>query len=193
MVALVDGDEIFVKGMKTLFDERNIPLNQVVSDYNLPSDIYSKISVLIGDPYKSDKFNVSTIKRVIENSPTTKVIVITSIANKSKVDEVIDMGVNAVLFKCCKLDEFINAYFKAIKGESHYCSSIQSDKCYDEKLVDLTEREVEIVELICKGNTTAEIADTLCRSTHTINSHRKNILKKLNIKTPLELLKLLSE
>lgn len=193
MVALVDGDEIFVKGMQCLFEEKNIPLNQVYKDYTVNEELFDKFSVIIADPYKSDRFTVDTIRDIRFKSPTTRIIVITSISNKTKVDDVIDLGVNAVLFKCCKLEEFINAYFKAVKGESHYCSSINSKTDHLTKLDGLTDREIEIVDLICDGKTTAEIADTLCRSTHTINSHRKNILKKLNVKTPLELLKLLSD
>ena len=61
------------------------------------------------------------------------------------------------------------------------------------RIEELTEREQEVVDLIIEGKTTAEISEILKRSPHTINSHRKNILKKLNIKTPLELLKLTSE
>lgn len=194
MVALVDSDEIFVKGMQALFAEQNIPLSHIIKDYGLSEQLAGRLSVLIVDPYKSNQFKVSDLEMILSKNPTLKIIVITSISNKALVDDSIKLGVNAVLFKCCKMQEFINAYFKAIKGESHYCSSIY-ERCEisNDKLQDLTEREVEIVQLVCDGKTTAEIAEQLNRSTHTINTHRKNVLKKLNVKTPLELLKLMSE
>lgn len=194
MVALVDSDEIFIKGMQTLFQERNIPLTHVLSSSQEAESLVERLSVLIVDPYKSKAFTVSDLSKIVLAHPTLKVIVITAISNKTLVDDVIKLGVNAVLFKCCKMEEFINAYFKAIKGESHYCSSIY-DRCEisGDKLEKLTEREIEIVQLVCDGKTTAEIAEQLKRSTHTINTHRKNVLKKLNVKSPLELLKLMSE
>lgn len=194
MVALVDGDEIFIRGVSCLFEEQNIPLHKVVSDFDISSIHVENLSVLIGDPYKSEKFTVQMIADILKVNPSLKVLVITAISNKEQVDDVIGLGVNAVLFKCCKMQEFIHAYFKAIKGECHYCSSIYDRApVTNDKLVDLTERELEIVQLICDGKTTAEIATLLNRSTHTVNTHRKNILKKLDVKTPLELLKLMSE
>lgn len=194
MVVLVDSDEIFIKGMQVLFSEQNIPLNRVVSDYSVDASLFQKTIVLIIDPYKAKSQGVEKLKEILAINPKIRTIVITSISNKHLVDEVIELGVNAVLFKCCKLQEFVHAYFKAIKGECHYCSSIY-DRNKNELLTieDLTSREQEVVNLICEGKTTLEIAEILGRSTHTINSHRKNILKKLNVKTPLELLKLSSE
>ena len=194
LVALIDGDEIFVRGIKSVFNENNIPLTYTISDFQIEESFFEKVGVLIIDPYKSSSFDVNLLSSIINKYPTLKVLVITAIANKHLVDEVIDLGVNAVLFKCCKTEEFVRAYFKAIKGESHYCSSIK-EKCdiQKEKLDGLTDREVEVVNLVCEGMTTQEIADFLNRSTHTINTHRKNILKKLNVKSPLELIKLMSE
>jgi DNA-binding NarL/FixJ family response regulator len=53
---------------------------------------------------------------------------------------------------------------------------------------DLSPREYEVLQLITKGQKTVDIADTLHVSVHTINSHRKSILKKLNMKSPAELI-----
>ncbi len=171
--------------MQTLFLEHNIPLNKIVFDYHLELNTIKILNVLILDPYKNTRFGVAEVKAALTTNPNLRIIVITSISNKNLVDEVIDLGVNAVLFKCCKTDEFIHAYFKAIKGECHYCSSIYTkNKHVGIKIDDLTDREQEVVNLIIEGKTTAEISELLERSVHTINSHRKNILKKLNIKTP---------
>ena len=46
----------------------------------------------------------------------------------------------------------------------------------------LSERELEITSLVCKGLTSKEIAEQLNLSLHTVETHRKNILKKLNLK-----------
>ncbi len=52
----------------------------------------------------------------------------------------------------------------------------------------LTQRETQIIQLIAEGNSTVTIARKLNLSHHTINSHRKSILKKLNIKSPAQLI-----
>jgi DNA-binding NarL/FixJ family response regulator len=54
-------------------------------------------------------------------------------------------------------------------------------KTYDSKLV-LSERELQITSLVCKGFTSKEIGEQLNLSLHTVETHRKNILKKLNLK-----------
>ena len=61
----------------------------------------------------------------------------------------------------------------------------QIEKKLDE--LSLTLRENEIAHLIIKGKTTSEIAETLFLSPHTVHTHRKNIFKKLNVHSPLEL------
>lgn len=50
-----------------------------------------------------------------------------------------------------------------------------------------TKKEVEIIKCIVEGKTSTQIADELCNSIHTINTHRKKIMKKANCKTPAEL------
>ncbi|MEO8398289.1 MAG: LuxR C-terminal-related transcriptional regulator [Ignavibacteriaceae bacterium] len=51
----------------------------------------------------------------------------------------------------------------------------------------LSERENEVVKLVAKGKTNKEIAEKLFLSIHTIYTHRKDIMRKLKIKSPLEL------
>jgi DNA-binding NarL/FixJ family response regulator len=53
----------------------------------------------------------------------------------------------------------------------------------------LTEREIEILRLLAKGNSSADIAESLHLSTHTVNTHRKNILRKLDMSSTVELVR----
>ena len=117
MVAIVDSDEIFVKGMQVLFEEQNITLNKVITNYQIDPSTLKILNVLILDPYKRKEFDVAKIEEILSVNPKIRIIVITSISNKHIVDDVIALGVNAVLFKCCKTAEFINAYYKAIKNQ----------------------------------------------------------------------------
>ncbi len=54
----------------------------------------------------------------------------------------------------------------------------------------LTRREIEIIQLICNGNTTDEIANILNLSSHTVESHRSNIFSKLDVRNATELVAL---
>lgn len=53
---------------------------------------------------------------------------------------------------------------------------------------ELTVRELEIVGLIAEGHSTKDIAEELCLSTHTVYTHRKNVMRKLNVNSASELI-----
>ena len=60
-------------------------------------------------------------------------------------------------------------------------TSFDNSKSKNENQEELSEREIEVLAHIVKGKSNKEIADILCLSTHTVMSHRKNIVRKLNI------------
>lgn len=69
---------------------------------------------------------------------------------------------------CYKVNEVLNSFLTAINQEAD---------------TELTRREVEVLQLLCKGYSNKEIADQLFVSTHTVISHRKNISEKTGIKS----------
>ena len=82
----------------------------------------------------------------------------------------------------CSVIHFIQEINKIVK---EFRIGIQHEKQISEVI--LTGRETEIAQLIIKGKTTSEIAETLFLSPHTVHTHRKNIFKKLEVHSPLEL------
>jgi len=80
------------------------------------------------------------------------------------------------------------------QGNRFFCNNIldlvveNPDNEEDCEPTNLSPREYEVLEWITKGKTTAQIAEELHLSVHTINSHRKNILRKLNMRSPAELI-----
>lgn len=74
---------------------------------------------------------------------------------------------------------------KLIESIRHKVQPIHPD--YKEIIDQLTEREIEIIQLIAAGNTTKEIAQLLDRSPNTIETHRANILAKLGLNNVVEL------
>lgn len=76
-----------------------------------------------------------------------------------------------------------------LEGEPSYVDIKPVQKLVPHKSI-LTKKETEILQLLFEGQNSAEIADTLCISRHTVNSHRKNILRKTNTNSLLQLIKL---
>lgn len=150
--------------------------------------------VLIMD-YKSEDGNMMSMLDGLIKHPISNVLIITNEDRKKEIQQLLDMGVRCILTKGCSKEEIVNAIYSISKGNRFYCNRILDQVMTrpDTKEVtcepaDLSPREFEVLQLITKGRKTVDIADQLNVSVHTINSHRKNILRKLNLKSPAELI-----
>ena len=130
-------------------------------------------------------------------SPKTNILIISSDENRDTIHFILENGVNSFLTKDCDETEIRNAIYATAKGEKFFCGKILDiifEKHYSKdngescEPTELTTRELEIVKLIIEGHSTKEIADQLCLSHHTIYTHKKNVMKKLGIKSTSELI-----
>jgi DNA-binding NarL/FixJ family response regulator len=95
--------------------------------------------------------------------------------------------------KRCSEEEIENAIRFSMEGQRFYCSSVLETLKLpglgkSEIVNTLSRREKEVLKLVLEGKTSGQIAEELFVSVHTVNSHRKNILKKFQLKSPAELL-----
>ena len=153
------------------------------------------VDVVIIDPFHQKNFLISDLTLINTISPGTKILVITDTDSKEAIQQIVNYGVKGFLTKTCDSTEIFDSIKSILKNEPLFCFKIVDillgKTSQDEANCDatiLSEREIEIVRLIANGYTTKEIADTLYRSFHTISTHRKNIMKKLKIKSSSELL-----
>ncbi|MFH6983264.1 response regulator transcription factor [Marinoscillum sp. 108] len=151
--------------------------------------------VLLMDYKSQDPVLLSLLKQVV-NSQATNVLIITNEDNRQAIKDLLELGIKGIVTKNCSRQEILNAIESVALNTRFYCNRIldllvEEDKRARENNCEPTElspREYEVLNLITKGYRTADIAETLHLSVHTINSHRKNILKKLNLKSPTELI-----
>src|SRR5690606_39501170 len=116
------------------------------------------------------------------------------------VKEVMKLGARGYLTKQCAGENIVEAINVVESGEEYFCQTIR-DKIFSSfaknnpKVVTegihttLTDRELDILRLLSLEYNTREISEELFISTHTVDSHRKNHLKKLNVKTTIGLVK----
>lgn len=130
----------------------------------------------------------------IQQQSNTSFLIISNTQNRESIQRLLNSRVKGILTKNCSEEEITNGLIAVSKGSRFFCNTVlemvlqgESDEL-DCEPTNLSKREYEVLELITKGKSTAAIADTLHLSVHTINSHRKNILKKLNLKSPAELI-----
>lgn len=150
--------------------------------------------VLVIDYRPDEKDFVNRLKN-IKSLGINNILILTSDTKKDRVREILKTGVKGMVTKTCSEQEIVNSILAVSQGNRFYCNKIldivmeqsveEEENCAP---TDLSPREYEVLQLITKGQTTTKIADTLHVSVHTINSHRKSILKKLNLKSPTELI-----
>lgn len=131
---------------------------------------------------------IETSKIIREKYPEVKIIILTSHQYNSKVIELIDMGISAYLLKNTDKQELINAIEKVIDGDLYlskdvydvYAKHLIYNTTKSENDYHLTEREIEIIKLLCQQLSANEIAEILFISEQTVKNHRYRIMKKLD-------------
>jgi DNA-binding NarL/FixJ family response regulator len=131
---------------------------------------------------------IETTRIIKEKYQDIKIIILTSHQYNSKVIELIDMGISAYLLKNTDKQELINAIEKVIEGDLYlskdvydvYAKHLIYNTSKSENDYHLTEREIEIIKLLCQQLTANEIAEKLFISEQTVKNHRYRIMKKLD-------------
>ena len=145
------------------------------------------------------KFDIQHIAQIKQNYPNIRLLILSSLLSNEKLMDVLAYQVDAFLLNECDEDEFLNAVKAVKKDEKFYCGHVMGallnkvmlkNEVIEESihLGALSEREIEIVQLIADGFTTKDIAQHLYLSFHTVGTHRRNIFRKLNVKNSSELI-----
>ena len=142
---------------------------------------------------------IETLKILKKDFPRVKVIVFTNYGQPKLVREIRELGTHGYLLKNSG-STVIKEAVTAVAAGGTWFQDMQPEKEPDSLLTDdfmkkyqLTGRETEIIGKIAKGLTTREIANELFVSEFTINTHRRNICRKLNIHSPVGLVNFAKE
>ncbi len=142
---------------------------------------------------------IELVKRIKSLNPLVKMLVVSAFQESLYAERAMRAGAHGYLNKQETNEKVIDAIRTVIKGE-RYMSADMTQRMVSQALGKrsetqdpvelLTDRELEIFRLIGAGITTGAIAEQLFLSTHTIDTHRENIKRKLNAKTGAELSRL---
>lgn len=137
----------------------------------------------------------SVIEQILTEHPRQKILVLDTNENSSEIIRILQLGVHGYILKQCDQEEILEAVEAILAGKNFFCSNVlklNNNGCEGYSTahigpVKLSEREIEILELIAQGLTNKEIADKKFISTHTVASHRKNLMKKFKAKNNVDL------
>lgn len=120
--------------------------------------------------------------------PDVKVLALSSCRDVNYISEMVAHGASGYVMKDADREELVEAVHSVYKGSSYFSPGVRELMEQKEKR-HLTRREREVLSLIAAGNTNPEIAEKLFISADTVNSHRKNLLAKLEVRNTAMLIK----
>ncbi len=158
----------------------------------------NEIDLILLDVFMPDINGIDLCKLIKQNNPEIKILGMSSQSERSLVMQFIQNGASGYLLKNATKEEFFDCIIKAIDGEIVFSNEVKLIISKPEisdfkKLPTLTRREKEILNHIIKGKNSQEIADELFLSFLTIQTHRRNIMTKLEVKNIAELINIVQK
>ncbi|MEO0571709.1 MAG: response regulator transcription factor [Bacteroidota bacterium] len=134
---------------------------------------------------------ITATKEILKIEPYTKVIAFTMFDQDEAVEQMIKAGAKGYILKNSSLKELLEAIRIVNAGGTYYDSNILIPHSSSKKKSKgtLTKRQIEILKLVALGRTNQEIADELFIGKTTVETHRKNMIRKLHLKGAGELLR----
>lgn len=141
-----------------------------------------------------------TSRKVIAKFPKTKIVMISMHDSLQIISDLIEIGVHSYLLKNADPEEVHRAIISVINNDFYYNQLVSKalhkkikrdglEKSTIQNKADVSPREVEILQLICQELTMKEIGEKLYLSEQTIQTHRKNLMKKTQAKNAVGLVK----
>jgi two-component system, NarL family, response regulator NreC len=196
-IVIADDHAIVRSGLRMLLD--NEPDLHVVAEAGDVSSALRYVrahrpTILILDLNMPGEPSLPAISTVHENSPDTRVVVLTMQSDPAFAREALRGGALGYVLKEAADAELVEAVRLAAEGRTYLHPELGAKLAAEPPEPtgppdDLTEREVEVLRLIALGHTNAEIASQLYLSVRTVESHRAHIQQKLRLTTRAELVR----
>ena len=201
-IYIVDDHQIVIDGISSyLLGNEKYELKGSASSANQLFELLKKKipDILILDMKLPGLQGNHIAKIITEKYPQIKIMFLSSNTDKESLNEAIEAGGLAYLSKDVKEEEFLLALEKISKGENYYSTGIQQTVFENftdnvkfnsvNKDIPLSKREIDVIKLFVNGFIYKEIADSLSISKRTVETHKKNILEKLELNSTVDLVK----
>jgi DNA-binding NarL/FixJ family response regulator len=194
-VFIVDDHYMVIEGLRSLLQNEK-DIEWVGHAMNAASCLAflkkQQPDVILMDINLPDKSGIDLCKEVKEKYPLVFIIGLSTFNQQSFIQKMMDNGASGYVLKNATQEELKEAIATVVKGKtylSHEASQALRKNISAEMPV-LTRREKEVLELIAEGMTNSEIAKKLFVANTTVDTHRKNLLAKFDVKNTASLVKM---
>jgi len=192
-ILLVDDHTLFRNGLKMLLD--TLAGYEVTGEASNGREFLELITkydydIVFLDIEMPEINGIEAARRAIELKPDLKIITLSMYGDEEYYDQMVDAGAKGFLLKNTNLQEVKAAIDTVMIGGNYFSQELMQNLLRNYKSIketkepnaELSEREIEILLLICSGLSNQEIGDQLFISKRTVEKHRANILSKTNCK-----------
>lgn len=201
-ILLADDHKITRQGLRSLLEkESDMEVVAEAEEGRTAVCLVRELSpdVVVMDVSMPDLNGMEATRQIVAELPNVKVIALSMHSDNLFVSEMLKSGASGYLLKDCAFEELARAIHVVVEGKT-YLSPAISGVVVDDYLHHLartestssevlTDREREVLQLIAEGNSTKQVALKLHISVKTVETHRRQIMSKLNIHTIAELTK----
>ena len=203
-IHLADDHQVLLDGLCNLITTNP---NYTISGYSLDgTNLIEKVckekaSILIMDINMPNVDGLEVLKDFASKKPPFDIIVFSSYDHLKLIKEVMKLGAKSYLTKQCAGENILEAIQAVTNGEEYFCETVRT-KIFNNFTnknssttstinhindKNVSDREIEILKLIALEYNSEEISEALFISVNTVNTHRKNLIRKLNVKSPIGL------
>lgn len=200
-LAVVDDHPIVVQGIVSLLESLNDI--EVVGSFYTGTDLLTfledtHLDMVLIDVMLPDINGIELCAEIKKTWPNTIVLAISNHTERSIIMKIIQNGASGYMLKNASVEELKDCMKNAMRGDVAFSKEvieiIAKPSFNDLKgSPKFTKREKQIIQYIAKGKTTSQIADELFLSPLTIETHRRNMMQKLDVKNAIELINTATE
>ncbi len=194
-IILADDHEIFLDSLSALVSsEENM---EVLTKAHNGKELINLVKenqpdLCIVDMDMPEMNGLQASESLLRIYPKLRIMILTMHKEKSLIKKMMSLGIKGYLLKTCDKEEFIFAINQILKNKTYFSDevieTIVKDDAYEthgspdiSKIATLSDREKEVIQLLCDGLNNKQIADKLFVSHKTIDNHRTNIMRKIDV------------
>lgn len=202
-ILLSDDHEIVREGFRALIERQ--PDMEIIAETAdgreaVQQAIQQKPDVVVIDIGLPGLNGIDATRQILDHCPHMKIIALSVHQETRYVTEMLKAGASGYLVKTCAFGELIQAIHAVVENETYLSSKVaaavvdqalnpQADSAQQSPAAALSAREREVLQLLVEGKSSKEIAHCLSVTTRTVDLHRQNVMKKLELYSVAELTK----
>ena len=196
-ILLVDDHDLVLQGLKRIVECSLPEIKNVCTASSGQEALHliasQRFNLFVLDMELPDISGMDIIVRIREKDPQARIIVNTMHEEIWFIKNLIQCSVDGILLKSIDSTKIAEAIRRVLDGETYYCPyaehvRAQMKRSDEGRREELTLRELDVLKRISEGKNTQEIAQELCVSTNTVDTHRRHLMDKLDARNVADLI-----